>query len=51
LKKEIVKITNFETSAIEHCNADKMKKYNDQVIVLNDISLPYSTVTLKAGGA
>ena len=26
-----------------------MKKYNDMVITLNEIFLPYSTVTLKSG--
>ena len=44
-----MKIVNLETSAIEHCNAEKMKKYNDIIITLNEIYLPYSTVTLKSG--
>ena len=49
IKKEIVKIINLETSAIEHCSAEKMKKYNDIMININEIYLPCAIVTLKSG--
>lgn len=49
MKREIVKIINLETSAIEHCNVEKMKKYNDMIINQNEIYLPNSTVTLRSG--